>query len=277
MSHRAARHRRTLPLTAVGICFVVARASVGAATLKPESVVAWTAYIAATERRLADERGESARFLGIDFEQDASTRRGQILAGKVLITEVPPPTDNGRPVDVPSALVHDWRGAVFIQGVSLDHLLSGLQAAVPPQDDVLQSSIVERTPDHLTVFLRLRRSKVVGVIYDTEHRVRFERISPVRAASESTATKIAEVADANTPSEHELTSDNDHGYLWRWNAYWRYEQVPGGVIAECESVSLSRELPVMLFFLRPIVNGTAQESMARTLLAVKKAYLGAGD
>jgi len=277
MSDPAARHRPSPALTAIAVAFVVAGASVGAATLKPESLVGWTAYVAATERRLANERGVSARFLGVDFEQDATTRRGQILAGKVLIEEVAPATDNGRSIDVASALVHDWRGAVFIPGVSLDHLLSGLQSAVPPQDDVLQSSILERTPEYLTVFLRLRRSKVVSVIYNTEHRVRFERISPARAASESTATKIAEVADANTPKEHELTSDDDHGYLWRWNAYWRYEQVQGGVIAECESVSLSRELPLTLIFLRPIVNGTAQESMARTLLAVKKAYLGAGD
>jgi len=34
---------------------------------------------------------------------------------------------------------------------------------------------------------------------------------------------------------------DDRGFLWRLNAYWRYEQVAGGVIAECESITLSRD------------------------------------
>jgi hypothetical protein len=262
---------------AIAVVLVAARAPVGAAVLRSESLVGWTTYIAATERRLAFERRDPRGFLGIDFEKDAAARRARILAGGVPIEEVPRATDNGRPIDVPSALVHDWRGTIFIPGVSLDRLLLGLQSAVPRQEDVLQSSILERTPDELIVFLKVRRSKVVTVVYDTEHRVRFERLTAARAASASTATRIAEVADANTPQEHELTTDDDHGYVWRWNAYWRYEQVRGGVIAECESVSLSRGLPTMLFFLRSIVSGTAVESMERTLRAVKEAYSGAGD
>ncbi len=277
MSGAAALRRPHGPGMTLAVVLVAARASVGAAVPTPESVAGWTSYVAATESRLALERRDPGKFLAIDFEKDAAPQRARVLAGAVLVEEVPPATDNGRPIDVPSALVHDWRGTIFIPGVSLDRLLLGLQSAVPRQEDVLQSSILERTPDHLIVFLKVRRSKVVTVVYDTEHRVRFERLTAARAASESTATKIAEVADANTPREHELASDDDHGYLWRWNAYWRYEQVPGGVMAECESVSLSRRLPAMLFFQRSIVSGTAVESMERTLRAVKEAYSGAGD
>lgn len=94
--------------------------------------------------------------------------------------------------------------------------------------------------------------------------------------STSTATKIAEVADAGTARERELPSRSDHGYLWRWNAYWRYEQASSGVIVECESVSLSRSLPSLLAFLRPIVDGTARESMDRTLRALRRAYADGG-
>jgi hypothetical protein len=35
----------------------------------------------------------------------------------------------------------------------------------------------------------------------------------------STATKIAELADAGTPAEHELPPGEDRGFLWRLNAY----------------------------------------------------------
>ena len=63
---------------------------------------------------------------------------------------------------------------------------------------------------------------------------------------------------------------NDHGFLWRLNAYWRYEQVNGGVLIECESVSLSRSVPVLL---RPFVTGTveriARDSLQKTLVSLR--------
>jgi hypothetical protein len=46
--------------------------------------------------------------------------------------------------------------------------------------------------------------------------------------------------------------------------------VDGGVLAECESVSLSRDLPPLIgFMVRPIVTSTARESMERTLTALR--------
>jgi hypothetical protein len=63
---------------------------------------------------------------------------------------------------------------------------------------------------------------------------------------------------------------DDRGFLWRLNAYWRYEAVPGGVIAECESVSLSRDVPFGLGLVAgPIIRSTARESMERTLESLR--------
>ncbi len=125
--------------------------------------------------------------------------------------------------------------------------------------------------------LKLRRTKIITAIFNTEHLVTFRQISPTRAVSNSVATRIAEIADYGTPKEHELPQGEDRGFLWRWNAYWRYEQVPGGVIAECESISLSRELPpVVGLMIRPIVSGAARESMERTLAALPHAPREAG-
>jgi hypothetical protein len=80
------------------------------------------------------------------------------------------------------------------------------------------------------------------------------------------ATKIAELADAGTPREREKPAGGDLGLLWRLNAYWWYEEVPGGVLVECESLSLSRGIPLLL---KPFASGTvdriARESMTRTL------------
>jgi hypothetical protein len=108
------------------------------------------------------------------------------------------------------------------------------------------------------------------VVYNTEHDVRFERVSPLRATSRSVATRIAEVRDSARPDDAEYAPGDDHGFLWRLNAYWRYEQVPGGVIAECESISLSRSVPLLLRpSLGPVVKGVARESLERTLNALR--------
>src|SRR5258707_816067 len=95
----------------------------------------------------------------------------------------------------------------------------------------------------------------------------------MRAASTSVATRIAELADADTPEERELPAADDRGFLWRLNAYWRYEEVPGGVIAECESISLSRDVPAFLRYLvNPLIESTARESMTRTLTALRSQF-----
>ena len=122
----------------------------------------------------------------------------------------------------------------------------------------------------MRVYLRLQKSKYVTVVYNTEHLVTFRRYGAERASSMSTATKIAEVADAGLPTEHELVPGQDRGFLWKLNAYWRYEQAGSGVIAECESLTLSRPIPYLLTYLiRPIVRSTARESMDRTLSSLR--------
>jgi hypothetical protein len=61
------------------------------------------------------------------------------------------------------------------------------------------------------------------VTYNTEHSVEYRRLGGRRATSRAVATRIAELADAGTPAEREKGPGQDHGFLWRLNAYWRYE------------------------------------------------------
>jgi hypothetical protein len=57
------------------------------------------------------------------------------------------------------------------------------------------------------------------------------------------------------------------------NSYWRYEQVEGGVIAEMESVTLSRPIPsAVRFLVDPIVDRVARESIERTLRGFRDLY-----
>jgi hypothetical protein len=126
----------------------------------------------------------------------------------------------------------------------------------------------------MKVFLRLQRTKVVTAVYDTEHHVRFIRDGDTRAASTSIATRIVEIDSAGTPDERERRAGEDRGFLWRLRVYWRYEKVDDGVVAECESISLSRSVPFGLqMVVQPIISGTARESMERTLETLRQSAI----
>jgi hypothetical protein len=182
---------------------------------------------------------------------------------------------------VPGGRVHHWVGAVYVPGATVESVLRHLKEHAGREadayDDVLASRLIERNADKLRVFMKLRRESVITVTYNTEHQVEYRRLQAGRASSRSVATRIAELADAGGAGEHEKAAGQDHGFLWRLNAYWRYEQVPGGVLIECESVSLSRSVPV---FLKLLINRTvdriARESLEKTLRSLRTALLSAG-
>ena len=113
---------------------------------------------------------------------------------------------------------------------------------------------------------KVRRRSVVTVHYNTEHQVEYRRHGTGRASSRSVATRIAELEDVGSAAEREKPIGRDRGFLWRLNAYWRYQEVAGGVIVECESVTLSRGIPaVVRWMVRPIINRTARSVLSETL------------
>jgi len=259
---------------AATLTMLVGSAVLAGAPLKSEVVTGWTAYVSATERRIAVELETRQPFLASDFTADAAWIRRSVLAGAIPIDKMKARDDKGHSIDVPSAQVHDWRGAVLLPGATLAGVLTALETQAPPvNDDVLRSAILRRGPDGLRVFLRLRRSQIVTVVFNTEHLVTFRRVDDKHATSVSTATHIAEVADPDTSRERELSPSDDHGFLWRWNAYWRYEAVQGGVIAECESISLSRPTPPFVGMLvQPLIDRAARESMERALISLRERF-----
>jgi hypothetical protein len=250
-------------------------AGLAAAHLCPEAITAWNTYVASTEKRIAQELKSLRGFLALDFGQDPAAARRAVLGGEVIVEPMATTGSRGEPIEMPSARVHHWRGAILIPGVTVTRLVAQLQDGAPPtrQEDVLASNVLERRPDWMRVYLKLQRKKIVTVVYNTEHVVTFTRYSGTRATSASSATRIAEVTDANTSQERELPIGDDRGFLWRLNAYWRYQEVPGGVFAVCESITLSRDVPaVVRFFVNPLIERAARESMARTLTALRARF-----
>jgi len=237
------------------------------------TVDGWTRHAALVEARLTRDIHDGP-FLAIDQPSEAGAR-ARMMAGAFVTTKVDTRDRDGRRVDVPDGLVHDWRGDVFIPGATVDSILSRLEHDAPPAPptEVLSSRLLGAGPGWNRVGLIVQRRKGITVVYETEHLVTFKRLQADRAVATSVATRITELDDYGTPQQKAKAPGDDHGFLWRWNAYWRFQQSPGGVTAECESISLSRDVPsVVRFIAGPIIDSTARESMTGALEAMSRAF-----
>jgi hypothetical protein len=142
-------------------------------------------------------------------------------------------------------------------------------------DEVLSARILARDGDRLRVFMRLSRTKVITVVYDTEYEVSYARHGPAQASGVSRSTRVQEIADAGRPGEHARA--DDRGFLWALNAYWRLEERPDGVLVECESLSLSRNIPTGLgWIVGPFVTSIPRESLERTLRSLRAGVAAGG-
>lgn len=180
--------------------------------------------------------------------------------------------------EVPGGLIHDWQGATFVPGVKLDDTLTLLKNYDNHKNvfapEVIDSKLLSRDGDRNRVYLRLRKKKIITVILNTEYDTVFERVDPTHGRSRSISTRITEVADPETKDERELAPGADHGFMWRLNSYWRFEERAGGVYIECEAISLSRGVPMLLSTLMaPILRQLPRESLEKTLLATRRALM----
>lgn len=184
----------------------------------------------------------------------------------------------GRDLDVPGGMIHDWQGIVFIPGVKLDDVLHVLEDydhhSTYFAPDVEKSRIESHDGDHYRVFMRFRRQKVITVILDTEHDVKYFRDSPVRVHSRSSAIRIAQVDNPGEADEKEKTPGDDDGYLWRMETWWRMEERDGGVYVQNEVVTLTRDIPTGLgWLIEPFITNIPKETLEFTLQATRKAVL----
>jgi putative flippase GtrA len=232
------------------------------AELKLQTIAAWNRYVIATEQHIDQEYADRIR----THESAWSPADRQLIwSGEIAIAQLESRDTKGNSIDVPSGSIHHWRGAILIPHVTLDQVLDAAKHPVK-QQDVLDLKVMDRSTDSLHLYLKLIRDGIVTVTYNTEHDIRFTRYSSTVASCRSIATKIAELENAGTPSERERPIGTDHGFLWRLNAYWRYEQVENGVVVELESVTLGRDMPMLIGpLIRPVVNRIARESVTKTL------------
>jgi len=223
---------RRFPAAACCVALLLAPMDVSAAGAGRETVTAWNRHIAVIESTIGDHA-----------------------------TDSPATEPEGRSISIAGGTIHEWRGSVLVRGITVPRLVGALEVPglPPPSDDVLDARVLRRDGDSLHVYLRLTRSAVMTVTYDTEHDVTFTHHYPAFATSRSVSTTIREIGDS------------DHGFLWALNSYWRYRQQGDDVLVDVLSVSLSRSVPSLVRpIAAPVIDHVGRESMQRTLDAVER-------
>ena len=227
-----------------------------AVRLKPQTVQAFSAYVREAEAGMEQSLAGTGPFLWCDLgERPRPIRRGEIVAES---------WSGQGPVEVPNGLIHDWIGAVFIPGTTVKETLAMIQ------DYDNHKNVYQ--PEVIKIYLRLLKKKVITVILDTYHDVKYGSLDRTRWFCRSHTTRISEVEDAGSPNERVLSPDTGHGFLWRLYSYWRFQEQKGGVFTECRAVSLTRDVPFGLgWVIEPIIQQLPKESLINTLGATRRA------
>jgi hypothetical protein len=253
------------------ILLLVGAAPALPAELQARTVAAFDRYVQATEQRQTSD----PQFLWVDT-LPASQRRGVVetLRRGELVIERLTTRQNGKEIDIPDGMVHHWIGVVFVPGATVDKAVSLLQDydhhAQIYTPNVAESKLLSRSGNNFRVYLRFMMKKVITVVVNSEHDARFTRDAPNRASSHIYSTRIAEVESPGTPSEREKPVGNDSGYLWRLYSYWRVLERDGGTYVQCESISLTRDIPVGFgWLIRPFVTSIPRESLEFTLTTTR--------
>ena len=109
--------------------------------------------------------------LSMDVSKAAEVRNA-LRGGTIYIERMRTLDDNGREIQVQDGMIHHWYGAMFVPSIALDPLLRWLQDYDHHSryfKNVEQSKLLSGNGDTFNIFLRLTRSKIVTVHYNTEH------------------------------------------------------------------------------------------------------------
>lgn len=222
------------------------------------AVSAFNAYIGTVEGRLDRQQRSSHAFL---VPEDSA----RLHRGELIIEQIEPPTSG-----LPGAMLHHWRGTAFVAGAKaadFERLMKDFNAyprVYSPQ--VVQARVLAQHDDHSQVLMRVRQKHVITVVLDTTYDITFGRLDAQHGYSLSRSTRISEIESPGTCKERALSPKEEHGFLWRLNTYWSYEERDGGLYMQIESVSLTRSIPAGLgWVIGPFVKSIPRESLQFTL------------
>lgn len=257
------QHFTTVTSSFVIIAFLFTRAA-KAADLKPEAVQCWNKYVEMVDQRNLEHLARGNSFLTSDQVPGQMTK---LRDGEIIVT----PADPSIPLKADSALIHDWVGAAFIPNVTITELLSTVRNydryVEFYQPNVVASRVLQKSEskDRYSLVM-VNKSVVAKIALDADYKTTYVPVDSHRWYSVSESTRIQEIAEYGTPSEHTLPENQGTGLLWRLHTISRFQEKDGGVYIETEAVALSRDIPSALrWMIEPIVRRVSRSSLAVSL------------
>jgi hypothetical protein len=251
---------------------------VSGASLRPEAVKAWEAYVSNAELRMQARASGQQPFLWADESND---RKRNVLAGEIAIS---PMTKTGYE-NTADGLIHHWVGAVFIPNSTLADLSRMFHAyecyRVYYKPFVANSKVLSSTGSQEEFMMIFQyHAFLANVAIEATYEKREFRLSGNRRYSISRTSQVREIQAYGRAGERRLPPDSGSGYVWRLETIARYEERDGGVYLELEAMALTRDIPAALrWMISPMVKRMSINSMDGTLQKTRAAVrtLQAGE
>ena len=234
----------------------------------PAALAAFDTYVKNVDARLAAQHHTPGSFLAPVSASDADRLR----QGQLIVERLTPSTT----AEFPGALLHHWRGTAFAPDAHAADFARLLRdfASYPQYfaPDVIAAKVLTQDGDRIQASLRVRQKHVITVVMDTTYDVVFGRLDSRHGYSTSRSTRIEEIDSPGTTAERPLSASEEHGFLWRLNTWWTWEERDGGLYLQIEAVSLTRSLPALLgWAIRPYIESIPRESLEFTLSSARNA------
>jgi hypothetical protein len=179
--------------------------------------------------------------------------------------------------NVPSGLIHDWIGAVFIPNTTLEGLFrvvrdySRYKEFYKPL--VIDSRLLSCANNRQEFIMVWQRHLLfVNAAMEGHYRAHAVAIDAHRGYNFADADQVREIEDFGHAGQHLLPPDTGNGYVWRLHSIGRYEERDGGVYLELEALALTRDIPPSLHWLvAPVVSRLSTNSLTTTLRQTRDA------
>jgi hypothetical protein len=261
------RNQTILGRLSAGLLLFLALAAPVGAEPTPAVTAAYNAYIAKVEARLAQQHQAAC----VTLEQANLAR---LRSGETVVDQITP-TESGK---LPGALLYHWRGTAFVPGAhaaDFEQVMKDYDAYPKTfSPEMLQAHVLSHEGDHYLVTMRVRQKHILTAVLDITYDITFGHggVGARSGYSISRSTHIAEIDQAGTSQERVLAPSEEHGFLWRQNTYWSYEERDGGLYIQIESISLSRAFPAALgWAFGSFTKSIPRETLEFTLGAMCKA------
>ena len=244
--------------------------TIRAAELQPATLTAWNAYVEEADSHAQERASGRLPFFWMDEspERAARVRRGEVI--------VAPLVGHGSE-SVPHGLIHDWIGAIFIPGATIDqvsaviHDYNDYQRMYRPV--VASSKELECTGDTQEFQMVWQRKVLfVSAAMQGHYHAHDVMLDSHRGYSIADAVEVREIQRYGHDDERLLPPGTGNGFIWRIRSIARYEERDGGVYMELEALALTRDIPASLaWMVNPVVNHLSVNSLTTTLRQTRDA------